>query len=134
MRSILAVSLLTVLLAAGCGDGETSAVRSDGGGDAVATSGLDLFNERVVGSNPGCITCHSLDEDVVLVGPSLFGLGGRAGDQVPGLSDAEYVRQSILDPDAFVVEGFGAGLMVSGWADYLTDAQIDSLVDALLGL
>jgi cytochrome c551/c552 len=129
MRSILAVSLLMVVVATGCGGGDAN---SDG--SAVASFGLELLNERVVDSNPGCITCHSLDEDVTLVGPSLFGLGGRAGDQVPGLSATEYLRQAIVDPDAFVVDGFGAGLMVSEWADSLTEAQIESLVEVLLDL
>ena len=128
-RLTLAVALLLALVANGCGDGDLG-----GSGREVTTLGLDLFNERVVGTSPGCITCHSLDENVTLVGPSLFGLGARAGVQVSGLSAAEYVRESIVDPDAYVVEGFGAGLMVSVWGETLTEEQIDSLVEALLDL
>jgi cytochrome c551/c552 len=91
--------------------------------------GRDLFEERVIGANPGCVTCHSLDEGVTVVGPSLHDVVSR----VPGLSDREYVRQSIVDPDIHVVDGFTEGQMNSGWVDYLTDAQIESLVEFLAG-
>ena len=129
MRSTLAVVVLLALGAVGCGGGADQE-----SGREVATFGLDLFNERVVGMTAGCITCHSLDEDVNLVGPSLFGLGERAEVLVPGMSAAEYVRESIVDPDAYVVDGFSAGLMVTVWAEVLSEEQIDSLVEFLLDL
>ena len=50
-----------------------------------------------------CIKCHSLDGSEGW-GPSLQGISERAGNRVPELSAAEYIRQSILDPDAYVVE------------------------------
>ena len=95
---------------------------------SVTSFGEELFNERVVGVNPGCITCHSLQEGITLVGPSL----AAVASPVPGVSDADYLRESILDPDAFVAEGFSAGQMPAGWDQYLSDSQIDSLVDFLL--
>jgi len=50
-----------------------------------------------------CIRCHSLDgsEDY---GPSLQDISKRADDRVPELSAVEYLRQSILEPDAYIVE------------------------------
>jgi mono/diheme cytochrome c family protein len=95
---------------------------------------MELFNARVVGSNPGCVTCHSLNEGVTLVGPTLYGVGTVAADRVPGLSASEYLKQSIVEPDAFTVPGFREGQMVGRWADFLTPEQIDSLVEFLLGL
>lgn len=129
MRSIWAVGILLALGAVGCGGGA-----DQGSGREVTTLGADLFNERVVGMSAGCVTCHSLDEDVNLVGPSMFGLGDRAGVQVPGMSAVDYVRESIVDPDAYVVEGYSAGLMVTVWEETLSEEQIDSLVEFLLGL
>ncbi|HEX9924604.1 MAG TPA: c-type cytochrome [Anaerolineae bacterium] len=52
-----------------------------------------------------CIRCHSLDGSEGY-GPSLQGISKWAGDRVPELSAVEYLQQSILDPDAYVVEGF----------------------------
>ncbi len=51
-----------------------------------------------------CLHCHSLDGSEGR-GPSLQGISERAADRVPGLSAAEYIRQSILEPDAYIVEG-----------------------------
>jgi cytochrome c oxidase subunit 2 len=52
-----------------------------------------------------CIHCHSLDGSIG-DGPSLKGISERADERVPGLSAVEYLRQSILEPDAYVIEGF----------------------------
>ena len=132
MRPLL-VLVAVIALTAACGGGDGArapAPASDSTGEVV---GEELFNERVVGSNPGCVTCHSRDEGVTLVGPSLAGLAGRAATTVPGLTAAEYVRRSITDPDSFVVDGFAAGQMPGGWDEVLNDTQIESLVDFLLG-
>ena len=86
--------------------------------------GQELFAERVVGSNPGCVTCHSLQEGITIVGPSRY----RVVSPVAGMSNHDYVRESILDPDQYIVDGFSAGQMSSGWGDYLTEDQIESLV------
>jgi cytochrome c2 len=52
-----------------------------------------------------CSSCHSLDgsEDR---GPTLLGIAVTAAERVPGLSAEEYIHQSIMDPGAYVVEGF----------------------------
>jgi mono/diheme cytochrome c family protein len=123
--TIVAVALLLFLAGCTSGTGPTTTPSPIGN---VDTRGLELFEERVVGANPGCVTCHSLDEGITLVGPSLFGVGSR----VQGTSDADYIRQSIVDPDAYVVDGFVRGQMNSGWDDYLSDEQIESLVALLL--
>lgn len=122
--------LLLALLAAGCGGG-AEGVETE---SSIAVTGTELFNARVVGSNPGCVTCHSLNEGVTLVGPSLHGVGTTAASRVPGLSASEYLKQSIVAPDAFTVPGFGEGQMVGRWNDFLTAGQIDGLVEFLLGL
>jgi len=95
----------------------------------VETVGAELFAERVIGANPGCITCHSLEPGVTLVGPSL----AEVVSPIPGQTQAEYVRESILEPDAYVGEGFVAGQMPGGWEDLLSAEQIASLVTLLSG-
>lgn len=122
-----------VLLATGCGGSERSAPTSAAADRAVAAVGADLFEERVIGGAPGCVTCHSMDDGVILVGPSLFGLAERAASRVPDVTAEDYVRQSIIEPDAFVVPGFASGQMVGDWAEKLSDQQIESLVVLLLG-
>lgn len=125
VRAILAATLGMVLLLVGCGGGVSGPTAAS---VAVDGYGRDLFEERVIGSNPGCVTCHSLEPGVTLVGPSL----ASVTSPIPGVSDAEYVRDSIIDPDAHLVDGFSAGQMNPGWDDYLSDEQINSLVEFLL--
>ena len=107
------------------------AVASCGGNGEGGVAGEELFASAVLGGQAGCVTCHSLEPDRVVVGPSLSGVGERAATRVPGQSARDYLRTSIVMPDDHVVEGFDPGRMPSNWADVLTEAEIDALVDYL---
>ena len=96
--------------------------------------GRRLFLEEVPGVNAGCRLCHSLEPGVRLVGPSLYGIGTTAAQRVPGLSAEEYLYQSIVEPDAYVVPGFQAGMMPPDARERLTEEQIQDLVAFLLTL
>lgn len=113
--------LVLSLIVASCGGGE--------GGEDL--SGEELFSQTVLEEQAGCTTCHSLEPDDVIVGPSLATIGADAGNRVEGLSAAAYIEQSILDPQAYVVEGFAAGTMPT-WQGVLSDSQVDALVEFLL--
>jgi mono/diheme cytochrome c family protein len=97
-------------------------------GLAEATTGEQIF---IAG---GCGGCHELAKAGTNgnIGPSLDDLASVAGDMEPGTSAEEYVRQSIVDPDAFIVEGFQPGVMPS-FQGRLNDRQVQALVDYLLG-
>ncbi|GIU75209.1 MAG: cytochrome c oxidase subunit 2 [Bryobacteraceae bacterium] len=63
---------------------------------------------RLVWENKGCATCHSLD-GTRGQGPSWKGIWGhkqRGADGKEYQVDADYIRQSILAPQAVVVEGY----------------------------
>jgi len=92
-------------------------------GDAAA--GATVFNEQ------GCTGCHSVDSDAAMTGPSLQNIGNVAEERTDQ-SAAEYLRESITHPDAYVVEGFPKGVMPS--FDTLSDDQLDNLVAYLLTL
>ncbi|MCZ6461964.1 MAG: cytochrome c [Actinobacteria bacterium] len=83
----------------------------------------------------GCQACHSLDGSEQTVGPEIAptwqGISGRAGDRVPGLSAEEYLRESIVDPAAYIVEGY-SDTMPKGFKVLLSDEDIDGLVAFLL--
>jgi cytochrome c551/c552 len=102
------------------------------GKDPVA--GKKLYNESSLGTNAACRICHSLYPDENLVGPSFDGIATRAGERIPGMSAEEYLRQSIIDPDAYIVEGYPSGLMVPNLADSMSETQIDDLVAFLMTL
>ncbi len=85
--------------------------------------------------NTGCIACHSLD-GTKLVGPSFLGIFGDAssvvenGQTITVTADDEYIKSSIINPDAQVVEGYNRGLMKS-YKNELTDEQIQIIADYL---
>ena len=71
----------------------------------------------------GCNACHSLDADTTIVGPSLVGVASRAGTRTD-LSADDYMRQSINDPSAFIVDGFTNAMVVPK----LPANQVDDLI------
>ena len=73
----------------------------------------------------GCVACHDLTGTARRVGPPLTNVAER-------LSAAE-IRQSIVDPDAVVAEGFTPGLMLQDFAEKLTPKELDQLVGYLSG-
>jgi len=115
----LIIALILTLLLAACGGGGESA-------DDPVAAGEKLFSETVIGTQAGCVTCHSLTEGEVIVGPSIAGVGSRLS--------ADEMRESILDPNAVLVEGFPADTMPPVWEDQLTDEQVDQLVAYMLTL
>ncbi len=118
---ILILSLLLVAVAA-CGGGGDKAA---GGGDADVAAGKALFNKTVLGSSPGCVTCHSTEPGKTIVGPSLAGIASKGED---------FIRESIVNPDADVTEGFPAGTMPSTFKDELSEQEINQLVKYLMTL
>jgi cytochrome c551/c552 len=127
---LVVVGLMVAALAA-CGGGGASQPAASGGGAGDAAAGKTLFAQQVIGSNPGCITCHSLEAGKTLVGPSIAGIGSRAGSAVAGQSAEQFLRQSLVEPDAVVAKGFQKGLMPK---PALTEKQISDLIAYMLSL
>ncbi len=92
-------------------------------------AGQEVFGSA---SPVACTVCHSMD-GTAGIGPSLQGIATRAAARVSGVSAEGYIRQSILDPTAFLVEGF-APVMPVDFGENLSSQQIDDLVDFLLTL
>ena len=127
------VVLLVVTVLAACGGGGGGEQSGSGGGAAGnAENGKAIFAQATHGANPDCNTCHSLDGSQ-LVGPTMQGVGTRAATRVQGQSAPEYIRTSIVDPNAYVVEGFAQGVMPT-YRDVIKDAELNDLVAYLVSL
>ncbi|MCB8943813.1 MAG: cytochrome c [Ardenticatenaceae bacterium] len=98
------------------------------------TAGKALFDQLVLGSGAGCITCHSLEAGQVLVGPSLYNLVETAENRIPGVLAANYIYLSITQPNHYIVQGFPEGLMPPTYSTDLTDEEITNLVSYLMTL
>ena len=95
------------------------------------SQGRDVFNAR---SGGACKVCHSVDAGEDGVGPSLAGIGTHGADRLPGLNAADYIRQSILSPDAFVVDGYPSGQMLAIYQERLSPEDLEALVVYLTSL
>jgi disulfide bond formation protein DsbB len=73
----------------------------------------------------GCVACHDFSGSTRMVGPPLTHVGER-------LSAAE-IRQSIVDPNAVIAEGYQKDLMLQDFAATLTPNELDQLVSYLSG-
>lgn len=84
------------------------------------------WGEKLYTSN-GCNACHSVDGSAA-PGPTWAGLWGRAGAFVDGgnyNADENYIRESILQPQAHIVAGY-ANVNMPPYR--LSDRQIDAII------
>lgn len=82
-----------------------------------------------------CSSCHAVvAAEGPGIGPNLAGVAAIAGERVPGLSAEEYLRASLLDPDAYLVQPYQEGIMYRGYAEALTPEELSDLVAYLLTL
>lgn len=105
----------------------------------VAASVAEIESPAATGKrimqNIGCFACHSLD-GTKLVGPSYKGIWGAEHTVKTGrekrtvIVDEEYIRRSIYDPNADVVDGYGKGLMLS-YEGQLSDEDIGNIIEYL---
>jgi cytochrome c oxidase subunit II len=101
LLGLVPVLVLTGALAA-CG-GDDSGGSSDGSIPAEADAGRQLAQDR------GCPSCHSSNGDRG-TGPTWKGLYGSEVELSDGTTvtvDDAYIRESILDPGAVLVDGYG---------------------------
>lgn len=105
------------------------------GGDAsqvelgpMAEAGQTLFVER------GCTSCHAMEGEGI--GPSLVGVFGSEVQLEDGgsiVADEEYLRRSILEPNAHVVAGYPAGVMPT-YEGQLNDEQLMQMIEYIKSL
>jgi cytochrome c oxidase subunit II len=93
-----------------------------GGGGQAETDGKTLFTDA---AEPPCASCHTL-ADAAATGTT----GPNLDEVIPDLSDAE-IKESIINPDAKITEGFSPGIMPPNYGETLSDEQIDALVKYL---
>jgi cytochrome c oxidase subunit 2 len=95
------------------------AAAGGGGADTLAAEGAQIFDEQ------GCSGCHTLAaaDATETIGPDL-------DRELPGKSP-EFIRTSIVDPDAELAAGFNQGIMPDNFGDALSPEELDTLVEYL---
>ncbi|MBZ0318809.1 MAG: cytochrome c [Anaerolineae bacterium] len=124
------IVLILVLLLAGCAPAPPMSATPTGN----AERGAQIFTQGQ-DDTPPCLTCHQVVNGQVGfgVGPNLDGIAERAGVRVAGMTAAEYLRQSILEPQLYVVSGY-RNIMYPDYRTLLTEQDIQDLIAYLLTL
>lgn len=134
MRNFFSTLLVLVVAASflltACGKKQEGPVVGDAG------QGKKLYESSTLGpkSAEGCVTCHNYDESQGESdkAPYTAGTGTRAETRVPGLTAEEYIRESIMTPNAYVVENYKEGDMYQEWGKDLSEQQLADLVAYIL--
>jgi hypothetical protein len=104
------------------------------GGD-MTTGDMVKVGREIMEGKGICLTCHTIGKSGALRFPDLAGIGAAAKSRVPGLSDVEYLAQSMYEPMAFVVQGFPPAMPpVHQPPIGLTDQEILCVIAALQSL
>jgi cytochrome c oxidase subunit 2 len=107
-------------------DAYLASAREGGGAAAGGDDGESVF------TSAGCGACHAFSPagTDAEVGPGLDDLASAAEDA--GVPVEEFVRQSIVDPNAVVAEGYQPDVMPNTYENTLSDEQLDGLVQYLV--
>ena len=131
LPALLLLLLILPLALTACGDDDdepeinlTTAALAP---DSPAGRGAKVFQTY-------CATCHAVIGDRRIVGPPLTHIATTAAGRLPNTGAEDYIRESILDPDAYLVEGFAEGSMQQNFATQLTSEQLNDVVVYLLVL
>ncbi|MFH0793117.1 MAG: cytochrome c oxidase subunit II [bacterium] len=129
-----------------CGKGHSDMttrvfVHQPGGYEAWLADTSDIFKDRplkdvgeLLSKQRGCVQCHSLDGKAN-VGPTWKNAFGKMRALANGPSvmfDENYVRESILNPQAKVTVGFQA--VMPTFQGKLKDKEIDALIEYIKSL
>lgn len=95
----------------------------------VSAADLVAAGQQLFEGAGGCTACHGLGTRApTLRGPEgeLGAIGTRCGDRVPGEDCKTYLHQSLVDPQAYVVEGYNP--IMPDMRRLLSETQIWALV------
>ena len=133
LRSVATLLLLTPLACGGGGKSTPTAPFAFLSAKPLSldmvSMGQQMFLEKGCG---GCHTVDGLKGASGRMGPSLNGIATLGRDRLPALNVEQYLRQSIEDPDSFVVPGYLAR-MPNNMVDS-NSKEYESIIAYLLSL
>lgn len=114
---VLSIVLMTVFEYTAVADIKESFIDVDK--EKTMEYGKVLFETR------GCQSCHAIIPKTKSLGPNLFGISNRNSE--------DYIRQSIVSPDAVIVEGY-ADVVMPNFGEILDKRQVQALTEYLLSI
>ena len=116
---LVVLAALCLLILTACGGGQ-----GDGADSALIRKGKLVFQAN-------CSACHSTSPNVNIVGPSMSGIAERGGEIVAGMDARAYLEQSILDPGAYLSEGFN-NMMPDTYGSSISEEDLDALITYIM--
>jgi cytochrome c551/c552 len=101
---------------------------SSGGGGGDATAGKAVF------ASNGCATCHTFQPagSTGTLGPNLDTAPTSDAKADKNMALAAFVKESIVNPDAYIAKGFNKGLMPKTFGSSIKGADLNDLVAFIL--
>jgi cytochrome c oxidase subunit 2 len=97
----------------------------------LAQRGAKYFQTRA------CSSCHNVDNPGVKVGPSLYQKWGKEETMDDGQKiafDENYVRESIMQPQAHIVNGFPKPSPMPSFQGQLSESELAAIIEYIKGL
>lgn len=94
----------------------------------LAEQGADIVKAQ------GCIACHSSD-GAPMIGPSwkgIFGTTEKLSDGSEAVVDENYIRESLMEPNAKVVQGFAPVMMT--YKGRISEEEVNAVIEYIRSL
>ena len=141
MSIAIGITMLLILLIGGGFLFEIFSFSEEGTADAETTEDLEARASALVAQGDAvrgatlieayqCAACHVTGAENNIA-PPFAGLVERAGERNPSLSAAAYVYESIINPSAYIVEGY-QNSMAQNFKDRVTEQDMADLMAYLL--
>jgi cytochrome c551/c552 len=128
VRTVTAGSTSTPPTTSASTSTSSATTTSSGGGGGDATAGKAVFAAN------GCASCHTFKPAGAsgTIGPDLDSAPAADAKTDNNMALAAFVKESIVDPDAYIAKGFTKGLMPTNFGSQLSSSQVNDLVAFIL--
>ncbi len=117
MKHTLGIFLFTILVTAFYGyvgqlvpQKETYPPSDTEVGESLTTSEMVNVGREIFEGKGTCVSCHTIGSSEAGRFPDLAGIGASSASRIEGLSDVEYLAESLYEPNSYIVDGFNPGM------------------------
>jgi cytochrome c551/c552 len=126
--SVRTVTIASPSTPAGTTGTSTAPTTTSGGTSGSVAAGKTVF------SSSSCATCHTFApaKATGTIGPNLDKAPAADAKADHNMALAAFIKQSIVDPNAYIAKGFTKGIMPSTFGSSLSSKQLSDLVAFIL--
>jgi cytochrome c551/c552 len=108
----------------------TSAPTTTSGGTTTSSGGGNAAAGQAVFSANGCASCHTFKpaNATGTIGPDLDKAPASDAKADNNMELADFIEESIKDPDAYIAKGYSKGIMPTTFGKSLSSKQLHDLV------